>query len=298
LAAKLALHNVEKNNLENIVKVTNMNANLLLQEHSSPKRRFDVIDLDPFGSPVPFLDSSVSALKDGGLLAVTATDMAPLCGVHPWACLRKYGAVPLRTEYCHELAVRILLGSIVVAASHHDLGMGVLVSHSTDHYIRAYLTCCRGAKKADQSISSMGYVSHCFNCFHREISRGFAARLPSVCPECGEILRVCGPLWTGALANSEFCIQLLEKLREMGADTHIPLRIIEKISKEADAPPTYYVIDRMCDKFNLPIPRTEVVMEEIVKRGYNVVGTHFNSKGLKSECPAHVIKEAIYNGQT
>ena len=295
LAAKLARYNIEKNNLENRVKATNLNANLLLQEHSSPKRRFDAIDLDPFGSPAPFLDSALSALRDGGLLAVTATDMAPLCGVHPWACLRKYGAVPLRTEYCHELAMRILLGSVAVAAARHDFGIRVLASHSTDHYIRAYVTCCLGAKRANQSLLSMGYVSHCFSCFHREISKGFATILPDVCPECGEILRVCGPLWIGVLADSEFCSLLLEELHEMVPDMHIPIRIFDRISKEADAPPTYYVIDRICDKFNLPIPRTEVVMERIMEAGYKVVRTHFNLKGLKTGSPARVVKEAISN---
>lgn len=296
-AANLARYNIEKNNLKNMVEVTNLNANLLLQEHSRPKSRFDAIDLDPFGSPAPFLDSALSALKDGGLLAVTATDMAPLCGVHPWACIRKYSAVPLRTEYCHELAMRILLGSVAVAAAHHDFGIRVLASHSTDHYIRIYVTCCYGAKRADQSLLSMGFVSHCFNCFHREIGRGFATRLPSVCPECGEILRACGPLWTGALADSEFCALILEKLHEMGSDTNTSVRTFDRISKEADAPPTYYVIDRICDKFNLPIPRTEVVMKKILEQGYKVVGTHFNPKGLKTESPARVVKEAITNSQ-
>ena len=143
----------------------------------------------------------------------------------------------------------------------------------------------------------MGYVSHCFNCFHREIGRGFAGTLPSVCPECGDTLKRCGPLWIGALADSEFCILLLEKLHEMGSDMHIPAGIFDKISKEADAAPTYYVIDRICDKFNLPIPRTEVVMEKIVERGYKVVGTHFNPKGLKTESPARVVKEAIASSQ-
>eukprot|EP00878_Enallax_costatus_P042476 GHUV01049846.1.p2 GENE.GHUV01049846.1~~GHUV01049846.1.p2 ORF type:complete len:105 (+),score=24.09 GHUV01049846.1:1275-1589(+) len=41
---------------------------------------YDAIDLDPYGTPVQFLDSAVQAVSEGGLLAVTATDMAVLCG--------------------------------------------------------------------------------------------------------------------------------------------------------------------------------------------------------------------------
>jgi tRNA (guanine26-N2/guanine27-N2)-dimethyltransferase len=40
---------------------------------------FDVIDLDPYGSAIPFLESSFSVTGNGGLLCVTFTDMAVLC---------------------------------------------------------------------------------------------------------------------------------------------------------------------------------------------------------------------------
>ena len=42
--------------------------------------RFSVIDLDPYGSPTPFLDAAVQSTKDGGLMCITCTDMAVLCG--------------------------------------------------------------------------------------------------------------------------------------------------------------------------------------------------------------------------
>lgn len=37
---------------------------------------YDAVDLDPYGSPVQFLDSAVQTVSEGGLLLVTATDMA------------------------------------------------------------------------------------------------------------------------------------------------------------------------------------------------------------------------------
>ena len=37
---------------------------------------YDVVDLDPYGSPSHFLDSAVQSVAEGGLLMVTATDMA------------------------------------------------------------------------------------------------------------------------------------------------------------------------------------------------------------------------------
>ena len=120
-AFKLMTFNVEENGLSEKIEVQSTDANLLLSLHAAPGKRFDYIDIDPFGSPVPYLDSSVRALKAGGLLALTSTDLAPLCGVHPQACIRKYGAKPLRTEYCHELALRILLGCLAREAAKYEM---------------------------------------------------------------------------------------------------------------------------------------------------------------------------------
>jgi len=55
-------------------------ASLVCYTHREEKDRFDVLDLDPYGAPTPFLDGAVQAVSEGGLLCVTATDMAVLCG--------------------------------------------------------------------------------------------------------------------------------------------------------------------------------------------------------------------------
>lgn len=68
--------------------------------------RFDVVDLDPYGSPHLFLDGAVQAVSEGGLLMVTCTDMAVLCGNSPDNCYAKYGATSLRTKACHEMVSR------------------------------------------------------------------------------------------------------------------------------------------------------------------------------------------------
>lgn len=41
---------------------------------------WDFIDVDPFGSCLPFLEAAVAGVKDGGVLAIAATDLAVLCG--------------------------------------------------------------------------------------------------------------------------------------------------------------------------------------------------------------------------
>ena len=101
--------NAHHNNVRDLVEPHNGDAALLMYQHKATKDRFDVIDLDPYGSPTPFLDGALQAVTEGGLLCVTATDMAVLCGNSPETCYTKYGAISLKSKACHEFAVRILL---------------------------------------------------------------------------------------------------------------------------------------------------------------------------------------------
>ena len=57
-------------------------------------QKFDIVDLDPFGSPVPFLDSAMRAVRDGGLLCIVATDVSVFTGTERAACTPRYGVVP------------------------------------------------------------------------------------------------------------------------------------------------------------------------------------------------------------
>ena len=206
-AYELAQHNIELNKLQDKITLKYGDANRVLSCNASPKKRFDIIDIDPFGTPVPYLDSAFRALKNKGLIAATATDLAPLCGVHAKACLRKYGGKPIRTEYCHEVAVRLLAGCMAKVAAQHDIGVQILFSHSSDHYIRVYAQIGYGAKKADESLKSTGYILHCFSCMHREIIyQPFGC---PTCPECGAKMDYAGPLWTGTIADQAFVEQII-----------------------------------------------------------------------------------------
>jgi tRNA (guanine26-N2/guanine27-N2)-dimethyltransferase len=293
-AAKLALFNVERNELAGSISVINEEANLFLSRYAAPRKRIDYIDIDPFGSPVPYLDASLRALRNSGLLALTATDMAPLCGVHPNACVRKYGGKPLRTEYCHELAIRLLVGCLTMMAAKHDMGVEVLLSHSTAHYIRVYAVISYGARLADKSVRMMGYVLHCFSCFHRETSMGIFSPLKRDCAECGTKLNVAGPLWLGRIADEDFCSLIKGETSGRGIKQEKRVhKIISLIQGEINAPATYYVVDKICDKLNLPVPPLTKVVKGVRKMGFQAILTHFNSRGIRTDAPAYVMNKVI-----
>ncbi len=293
-AAKLALFNVERNELACSVSVTNEEANFFLSRYAAPRKRIDYIDIDPFGSPVPYLDAALRALRNRGLLALTATDMAPLCGVHPNACIRKYGGKPLRTEYCHELAVRLLVGCLTMMAAKHDMGVEVLFSHSTAHYIRVYAVISYGARLADKSVRTMGYVLHCFSCFHRETSRGIFSPLKRECAECGTKLNVAGPLWLGRIGDEDFCSLMKGEMIGRGIKQEEKVqKMISLIQGEIKAPATYYVVDKICDKLNLPVPPLMKVVKEVRKMGFQAILTHFSSRGIRTDAPSSVMNATI-----
>ena len=91
----LRVNNIKK---DEHIQISDEDANMLLLQ----SKGFDYIDVDPFGSPNDFLDLSIVRLSRGGILAVTATDTAPLSGTYPDACLRNYWAKPLRNNLMHK----------------------------------------------------------------------------------------------------------------------------------------------------------------------------------------------------
>ncbi|MGQ9530553.1 MAG: tRNA (guanine(10)-N(2))-dimethyltransferase [Candidatus Bathycorpusculaceae bacterium] len=294
-AFQLARANVKMNKLDKRVVVKNEDANRLLSRYGAPRKRFDTIDIDPFGSPVPYLDSALRALRDGGFLALTATDMAPLCGVHQKACMRKYGGKPLRTEYCHELAVRLLAGCLATTAAKHDIGIHVLFSHSTDHYIRIYAKIAHGAKKADESIKNMGYVLHCFKCFHRETRKGFSlAGQNEKCNGCNSKLDYAGPLWLGRIFDKNFCELMQREAEKMALGRREKvLKILTLIKGEVNGPITYYVINKICDKLALPMPSVKEVLKALRDEGFQACLTHFNFNGIRTNATASKTREIL-----
>jgi len=294
LSAKLASLNAEINDVKDKVIVFNEDANLFLSRNAAPRKRFDYVDIDPFGTPVTYIDSAVRALRNHGLIALTATDMAPLCGVHPRACIRKYGGQPLRTEYCHELAVRLLVGGFTMMAAKHDIGIEVLFSNSIDHYVRAYATIRYGAKVADTAVKQIGYILHCFSCFHRETVSGIASFLKPVCSNCGAKLNVAGPLWLGKITEKNFCSMMLKEVEGRGLKNEKRLfKLLQLVQNEAEGQVTYYAVDKICDKLNLPVPPQKSVLKKLKEDGFQAVLTHFNSRGVRTDAPANKVTETI-----
>jgi tRNA (guanine26-N2/guanine27-N2)-dimethyltransferase len=141
-ATKLAFDNCARNSIEmNRVEISLQDATVLMYQHRDPSLQFDVIDLDPYGSAVNFLDAAVQSVADGGLLCVTCTDMTVLSGNYPEVCFAKYSSmpIPVHGKYVHEMSLRILLHSIDITANKYRRYIVPWISLSVDFYVRVFV---------------------------------------------------------------------------------------------------------------------------------------------------------------
>ena len=128
------------------------------------QEQMDVVDLDPYGSASPFLEAAVVCVEEGGLLCVTCTDSAVLCGKYPETCHAKYGSFSLNTDHCHEMAVRILLCCLERTANRHRRYIKPLLSLSIDFYIRVFVQVFTQPVEVKLSAARMSYVLQCTRC--------------------------------------------------------------------------------------------------------------------------------------
>ena len=70
--------NIAANEVSDKVRASNADATNVMYNNRKKEDQFDVVDLDPYGSPTPFLDGAVQAVAEGGLLCLTCTDVAVL----------------------------------------------------------------------------------------------------------------------------------------------------------------------------------------------------------------------------
>jgi len=293
-AVWLAHENARLNGVFDRVSVRLMEANLLLSIHSKPLSRFDYVDVDPYGSPAPYLDEAVRACKRDGLLALTATDMAPLCGVNPRACLRKYGGRPLRTGYCHESALRLVAGALVVKAAAHEISVRPTFSYAADHYVRLYMGLERGKKKADRRLSEMGYILHCFKCLNRRAVPSREVFGSPGCERCGSPMGAAGPMWLGELAEEAFCDDMLSvsDRSAIGSNRRL-IRVIRMVRGEIGFPQGFYSIDKLCSKLRIPSRARGEVMTALEEAGFRVARTHIDERGLKTDAPIGELEVAV-----
>ena len=292
LAVHFTKENIHKNGLDN-VKVFKEDANILLRKC---RGKFDVIDIDPFGTPSPFIESAATSVKAGGMLCVTATDTSALCGTYKEPCIRKYSSMPLKTEYCHENGLRILAGFIARTFAKYKKFIELKFSHSTEHYMRIYLTIGKGAKKTDSSLKNIGYIAHCPNCLYRKLIYGITPQIPSKCPRCGENFQVGGPLWLGDLLDKEFIFKMMKITPSLSIKMDKDaIKLLKRCYEESEGPATFYDLHKISKKLKISAPPLNKVLDRLKDEEYFASRTHIQPTGIKTDAALEKLEEIILN---
>jgi tRNA (guanine26-N2/guanine27-N2)-dimethyltransferase len=225
---------------------------------------FDYVDLDPYGSPLPFLAGALRATRTGGILAVTATDLSVLAGAQPAATERRYGAVPVRGRLGPEGGLRILLMSLAVEARRTDRAVRPLLAYVRGHYVRAYVGVCPPTEGPDP-IGSI------------ETDRWTGPPLGAGSHH--------GPFWLGSLGDRGLAARMVPP---PGASAPAEVaRFLDRYREELTVPqPFYYEPNSLAHRLGLVRPpAVEPLRRALVDAGFRAVRTHVRPEGLRTDAP-------------
>ncbi|KAJ3644543.1 hypothetical protein Zmor_022268 [Zophobas morio] len=296
--------NVCDNGVNDLVVPSHDDATMLMYK-CRKERRFDVIDLDPYGCPSIFLDAAVQTIKEGGLLLVTATDMAVLAGNSPETCYSKYGAISLRMKACHEMALRILLQCIESHANRYGRYIVPLLSLSADFYIRVFVRVFTSAKTCKQTLSKLSMVYHCTGCGsfqlqplgtmrinekNRQMKYGLPTKPPGgSCEHCNHPYHLGGPIWNAPIHSSDFLNNLQTEVSENFATFKRIQGVLSVISEELIDVPLYYTLEQLSGTLHVETPSMVAVRSAILNSGYRVSYTHMNKTSIKTDAPGRLL---------
>ncbi|WOG93230.1 hypothetical protein DCAR_0312511 [Daucus carota subsp. sativus] len=255
---------------------------------TNPKE-FDMVDLDPYGSPSVILDSAVQSIADGGMLMCTATDMAVLCGGNGEVC---YSKTKKWLKYCHEMALCILLACIESHANRYKRYIVPILSVQMHFYVRIFVRVYTSASAMKNTPLKLSYVYQRVDCdsFHlqpigRTVSKvysvhyltfcisvkyqpGFGPVVPQECSDCG-------------------------KKYNMGWS--IPIHDQEWVSSILELPdvPLFLSLHNLCATLKCTFPSAVIFRSAVINAGYRISGTHVNPLGLESGAPMNVIWDTM-----
>lgn len=328
-AVKQIQSNVELNGVVHLVNPCQSDATTLMYNSTQPGKRFDVVDLgkfiihannvcrnviqyffhiaDPYGSPTIFLDGAVQSISDGGLLMVTATDLAVLAGNTPESCYLKYGSISLKTKACHEQALRILLRCIDSHATRYGRYIKPLLSISADFYIRVFVRVFTSPFKCKLSSTKHSMLYQCNGCSAMicqplAIQKANKFMLPASnvqerCEHCNHRYHIGGPIWSDPMHDHNFVQQLLVTIQQehfVKLTTHKRiLGVLSVVNEELPDIPLYYTIDRLCSILKLNVVPTLKFRSALLYANHRVSLSHACKSSIKTDAPMRVIWDVL-----
>lgn len=248
--------NIKYNKVENIVRPNVGDARAYMYSlqgenntNDGNGKKFNVIDLDPYGTAGMFLDAAVQAVNDGGMLCITCTDAAVFASTgYPEKTYALYGGIPVRLPHGHEVGLRLILHAIASAGAKYGLSIEPLLSLSIDYYARVFVRVHKSPLEVKALASTTMLMYSCDSgCgawttqyltstkvkqakdghIHTNYCLAQAPTTSPCCEHCGFKTHLAGPMWGGPLHNPHFIQKILDLVPKVDPKTYRTLYRIE-----------------------------------------------------------------------
>ena len=263
------------------------------------------VDIDPFGSPVPFLDSAMQSSARRAVMEITATDTAALTGSSASACRRRYGAKIRTDEMAHDSALRLLMATVARTAATHDRCIIPLLSSWDSHHIRVSVKVHRSIQAANALEEQLGWrvamptseelQASCEAGLHPQGSEGSQpfCLLPYSHPVRRNDRRISGPLWTGPLFDQDVLESMtVERATELcGEDAEVAVRHWAAEAELASVPTL--IITDMLPKFCEVTgpPKMADLVSGLKDAGYKAAVARWGAPAIRTDAPWPVVLE-------
>jgi tRNA (guanine26-N2/guanine27-N2)-dimethyltransferase len=267
-------------------RITHQDANQLFFTCYQQRDFYDLVDIDNFGNPSPFLATGLWATKIGGLLYLTSTDGRTTSGHAPEKSLQVYGAYARSHPAVHEQGLRLMLGSVAQQAAargmaiqpvfslfngqiHRVMVQLVMQSWVSEHY--GFLAYCHGCGQF-QTLNwrELGQVS----CVCHHARDNPVPRRPPV---------LSGPQWLGPLHDGNWLQKMGHLARAWGWSTGV--KLLKIMLAEADMPPYYYPLSEIGRRGRMDIPQRDQLIQALCDRNYRATRTHLDFQAIKTDAP-------------
>lgn len=268
--------------------------------------RFHAIDLDPYGTAAPFIDSAVQLVKDNGLLLVTCTDAGVLAGNgYPEKCFALYGGnnfgnTDMGLELNHEAGIRLILGTIASAAARYKKCIEPVLSLSIDYYFRVFVRVTTSPIEVKKLAANTMLVYHCVGCGHtidqrlgritdKKFQTPRIAQIPGEnCVYCERPFHIAGPMWGGPLHEREFIDSVLDINSKASLDvygTRERIKGMLTLAKNELEAPFYFNLNQLLSFMKAPPMPIDDFARAIGNLGYRVSLTHAKKNCVKTNAP-------------
>ncbi|MBI4447556.1 hypothetical protein HY643_01115 [Candidatus Woesearchaeota archaeon] len=262
---KVIINDMKKEAYELIKKnlgLNNLNADVYNEDCNELLKRLKKLGcviIDPFGSPLPFVEAAIKALNADGLLAISATDLGPLVGRYPKKCEKKYSANPLNNEFSKELGLRILIRKIQEIGLNNKKNFLPIYSFYYQHFFSAYFKTTKKNVKKD-----WGFVLYCPKCLNRKISK---TKTGEKCA-CGNNFVQGGPMWLGSLWDKK----LSQKIS-----------IIKYVKEENEVKAIgFFDLHQISRTYKKDIPKISEAISKLKEKGFQASRTHFSPTSIRT----------------